>query len=156
MGKWTELARQLSEPLSDRDNSDVSAISPTEAGQSAPNVTNVTNVTSPLPHSLAVGLRRLQAMPAPGIARPEIWPEIVADALRLASEGWAQQALALGWEPLQLFGWSSERDGVAVWLAGGVPMFTADSCMVRVKAGKFRCMDSRPMPGAIPLWELGK
>jgi hypothetical protein len=112
--------------------------------------------TSPLPDSIAAGLERLRHQATPRISQPKVWPEIVADALRLSSEGWAQQALALGWEPIQIFGWSPERDGVAVWLAGGAPMFTATSCTVRIGGGAYRCMDRRPMPGAVLLWEIGR
>lgn len=118
--------------------------------------------TAPLSPSVRAGLDRLRQMPTPRIRRPSVWPEIVSDAIRLAEQGWASSALGLGWEPIHLWGVSfahggiADLEGVAVWLDGGVPMFSADYCNVRVGPGRFRCMKRRPMDGAIYLWEIGR
>lgn len=86
-------------------------------------VTNVANVTG-LPADVVAGLERLKDSPAPRLLHPERWPAVVADALRLASEGWAASALRLGWSPLDLYGavpdkhGDPEADGLATKLAG--------------------------------------
>ena len=77
-----------------------------------------------LPAACADGLRRLRSMPTPRLVRLDFWPMVVADALRIASEGWATKALALGWSTLDLFGavfdpdGGPDADGLAVKLAG--------------------------------------
>ncbi len=49
---------------------------------------------------------------------------MVADAMRVADEGWAAQALALGWSESDLFGAAIDGgadpsdDGLAAWLDG--------------------------------------
>jgi hypothetical protein len=50
-------------------------------------------------------------MAAPRGVKLQAWTETVADALRLADQGWASQALALGWTPLDLFGAVTDPDG---------------------------------------------
>src|SRR6185312_4831415 len=78
----------------------------------------------PLPEDVAKGLVKLRLMPPPRITNPVVWPEIVADAVRIADEGWAAQALGLGWEPLHLFGVEPSTDpdtwdySLAAMLAG--------------------------------------
>lgn len=109
-----------------------------------------------------MGLRRLRVMAAPHIAAPEVWPGIVEDAARLANEGWAAQALALGWSPLHLWGCSSDRggnpehDGLAVWLAGRrVLLLDETSCIADSGAGRRSIFNRHPMEDAVMLWELG-
>jgi hypothetical protein len=85
----------------------------------------------------------------------------VADALRLASEGWAQQALALGWEPLQLFGFRDDEpddcQGLAVWLVGRRALLLDEgSCMVEDGPRSYSIFNRRPMDGAVFLWEIGR
>ena len=57
-----------------------------------------------LPHGVTAGLRRLNVMRPPRLLKPDAWPVAVSDALRLARDGWAAKALALGWHELDLFG----------------------------------------------------
>jgi len=75
-----------------------------------------------LADDLRPGVRKLSTMHCPRIRRPELWDEIKTDALRIATEGWAAQAMALGWEPLQIFGYQPSDDpddfSLAVELAG--------------------------------------
>lgn len=163
MGKWTELARQLSDPSSDRDVSDNSAISPPRPAKAAPIDPNVTNDTAPMPVGIAAGLAALRTMAAPRITRPEVWPGIVADAVRLVDEGWAAKALALGWEPAHLWGCSPDKggnpdhDGLAVLLAGRqIVMLDEAAAIMESRAGTHRLFNLRPMAGAIMLWELGE
>lgn len=61
--------------------------------------------------ALFAGLERLQVMSPPKRCDPAAWLQSVGDALRLALEGWASQALALGWAPLDLFGAVADPDG---------------------------------------------
>lgn len=102
--------------------SDVSAVSTPEPGADAPNRTNCTNCT--LPADLAAGLLSLKTMACPRAVKSEAWAQVVRDALALADDGWAHQALSLGWLPLDLFGavtdpaGDPEANGLAVKLNG--------------------------------------
>jgi len=75
-----------------------------------------------LPPEIVRGLAQLAVRPVPRVRDVEAWLEIVADAQRLVTEGWAERALALGWAPRDLFGvgknHSDEFEGLAVWLCG--------------------------------------
>ena len=75
-----------------------------------PNVPIVTNFTG-VPADVLAGLRSLATAPTPRLLSPEAWPEVVADALRLAQDGWAASALTLGWSALDLFGAIASKDG---------------------------------------------
>lgn len=84
-----------------------------------------------LPEDLVTGLRLLEHLPIPPkLEQPTSWRPVVADALRLADEGWAARAVALGWSLHDLFGIGPTDDwefsGLAVWLAGRT-MVTLDS-----------------------------
>jgi len=112
---------------------------------------------------LADGLTRLRMMSPPRITRPAVWPVVVADALRLASEGWAAQALALGWEPVQLWGCSPDKggnpdhDGLAVLLCERRIVVLDDrSALIESQAGARRLFNRRPMVGAVLLWDIGR
>lgn len=154
MGKWLERAAQLQRGAKGGDNRDV--------GDNSPIVPNVPNVPGSLPSAVKLGLPRLRGMAAPRIARPEVWPQVVADAARLANDGWAAQALALGWDPLHLWGCSPDpggnvdHEGLAVWLRGRpVLLLDAHSCLVATGPRNHSIFNARPMPGAMLLWELG-
>ena len=75
-----------------------------------------------LPEPVEVGLRRLATSNPRRVPDKALWRGIVNDATRLASEGWASNALALGWSVHDLFGVgpndSAEWSSLAVWLAG--------------------------------------
>jgi hypothetical protein len=64
----------------------------------------------------------LSRMPPPKVKNCAAWFEVVQDAQRLVSEGWAERALALGWTAGDLFGVGQQDShdfaGLAVWLAG--------------------------------------
>ena len=117
-----------------------------------------------LPPEIHYGLLSLASLPAPKVARPEVWPEVVADAGRLASDGWAKQALSLGWKPLELFGCSAApggdalREGLATWLAGRrVLLLDALSCIADDGGGGRSIFYGRSvLPGGVLLWELGR
>lgn len=76
-----------------------------------------------LPADIERGLAELVRLSPPRrIARRAAWAPVVADAVRIARDGWAAQALALGWSLHDLFGIgprdSHEFAGLAVWLDG--------------------------------------
>ncbi len=142
-------------------NSAISANSSEFGGSEAPNGTNGTNGTA-LPADIRRGLVKLGSAPAPRLRCPEVWPGVVADALRLANEGWAERALALGWSAFDLFGAVAEidgdpnGDGLAVWLAGRKLLMLDELCAVSCDANGSRYYFHRPRaPGAVLLWALG-
>jgi len=109
------------------------------------------------------GLTWLENAPAPRVGCPEEWPEIVADALRLARDGWAEQALALGWTPLDLFGAVTDRradpagDGLAVKLSGRKLLAISEGFATVENGPHGRAYLHRSNnAGARPLWELGR
>lgn len=115
-----------------------------------------------LPPDIVAGLGLLQSMPAPRITRPEVWAGIVADAVRLGRDGWAAQALGLGWDPLQLWGCSpvpsgnADHDGLTVWLEGRRVLLLDDaSCIVEAAPMSHAVFNRRPADGAVYLWDLG-
>lgn len=116
-----------------------------------------------LPAACAAGLVRLSDMATPSITRPEVWMPIVSDALRLATDGWAAQALALGWTELDLWGCSpvcggnAAHDGLAVWIDGRRPLLIDEtSCMVEAGPGAHAIFNRRRSAGSVFLWDLGK
>jgi hypothetical protein len=118
--------------------------------------------TRSLPAPIQAGLEVLRSKRAPRLARPELWPGIVSDALRLAREGWAGKALALGWDPLQLWGCSPlkggdvDREGLAVCLAGRqVALLDELTAIMESQAGTHSVFRRRPTDGALLLWDLG-
>ena len=76
-----------------------------------------------LPDDLAADLRRLENLPPPRkIENADNWRSVVVDAMKLARDGWAAKAIALGWNAGDLFGIGPEDDwdfeGLAIWLRG--------------------------------------
>lgn len=124
-----------------------------------------THETSSLPDALIRGLEALTRMVPPRITKPEVWPVVVADALRLADDGWAAQALGLGWGPVDIWGCSPDvggnpdHDGLAVWLAGRrVLLLDERTCIVETGPVARSVFTRRKVPpaGAVLLWDLGK
>ena len=110
-----------------------------------------------LPPDIAAGLARLPSLPSPPLSLP-VWPDIVADALRLVNEGWAATALGLGWSPLHLWGAHLDTPGLAVWLCGRrIVLLSETSCTVADgpdRRAVFNCR--QPAPGTCFLWEYGR
>jgi len=116
-----------------------------------------------LPAPIRAGLYELLRQPCPRITRPEVWPEIIGDAVRLADEGWAAKALALGWPPLALWGCSPDKggnpdhDGLAVILARRrIVLLDERIAIIEAGAGARVLFNVRSMAGAVMLWELGR
>ena len=117
-----------------------------------------------LPADILMGLQALRDEPAPNITRPEAWDEIVADAVTLAVDGWARRALALGWDPLELFGCApdpegdDDRLGVAASLCGRqVLRLTLDAAHVTDGSTRWRLIRRDHLdPDMVYLWEYGR
>ncbi|MGI8705064.1 MAG: hypothetical protein ACR2JJ_04610 [Sphingomicrobium sp.] len=116
-----------------------------------------------LPADLRDGLRRLQSMKPPNVTRPQVWCAVVADAVRLAADGWASQALSLGWPPLSLWGCSPtiggnpDHDGLAVWLDGRRTLLLDErACIVDAGAGARAVFTRQAAMGAVLLWDLAR
>lgn len=111
-----------------------------------------------LPPTVVLGLHRLATSPPPHrVADPTLWRKIVDDALRLKNEGWATVALALGWSPLDLWGHSLDRDGLAVWLHGRPIVLIDDRHAIAIDGPERRAQFTRDragMTGARLLWEI--
>ena len=117
-----------------------------------------------LPEDILAGVRRLKSMRPPRLVTPEKWPIVVADALRLADEGWAATALAMNspWVALELFGAVTDlagdpySDGLAVWLSGR-KLLAIDEKLAVVRDGQsWAYYNRREQVGARLLWELGQ
>jgi hypothetical protein len=118
---------------------------------------------------LVSSLRDLQAMVPPAkIENAAHWRPVVADALRIAREGWAARALTLGWSVYDLWGVGPVDDwefsGLAVWLAGR-PLVRLDAdhalaggsdtfCSVFVRGGPGH--GTQPTIAPVLLWEFGR
>ncbi|MDB5583378.1 MAG: hypothetical protein JWR80_8554 [Bradyrhizobium sp.] len=120
-----------------------------------------------LPDDLREGVSRLAVMRPPRITRPEIWGEVVADALRLVQEGWASHALSLGWSGGDLFGIGPKDDwefeGLAVWLRSR-KLVMIDAATAVVMDGAKHAYFERGGPGhgrmptiaPVMLWNFGR
>jgi hypothetical protein len=150
LGKWLDLAAKLEaeDNRYDRDNR-------------ADFVPNVPFVRGEQPVTVQAGLHKLKQMAAPSIVRAVEWREVVADALRVAQEGWAHSALGLGWSELDLFGVargsdpSTEDHGLAVWLRGRrILALTAEAAIADDGPGaRSYFMPGRPLQATL-LWEI--
>lgn len=119
--------------------------------------------TEPLPPLVVAGVASLRTSPAPRITRPEIWPVIVADACRLVEHGWAAEAVALGWQPLELFGCSADPEsddyllGLAGWLNGRTIRCIFEASAIAIDGDQRAAFNrKRSHAGAIYLWEYGR
>ncbi|OYX39897.1 MULTISPECIES: hypothetical protein [unclassified Sphingomonas] len=110
-----------------------------------------------LPDVVIMGLRRLETMARPCGVDPAAWAEVVVDALRMADDGTAANAMALGWTMADLFGAVPDRESLAVWLRGRGPVFLCgDLAIVDVDATRRSCFN-RAITGGVParmLWEM--
>jgi len=158
MGKWLERARQL-EAEDVCANSVISANSP----PNGPNGPIGTGDVSPFPPAdIARGIAKLRTMAVPRGVDRQAWRVAVADAARIVTDGWLEQALAAGWTAIDLFGVEPAgsdddyRHGLAAWL-GGRPLvlLDADSAIARVDGHRSIFNRKRDRTGTVLLWELG-
>lgn len=101
-------------------------------------------------------------MNPPHLSVPAAWGRVVADAERLAVNGRAGQALALGWSLFDVWGSSPDvggnpdHDGLAVWIEGRrVLLLDERTCIVATTATQRSLFNRRDVAGAVLLWELG-
>jgi hypothetical protein len=116
-----------------------------------------------LPEDIARWVSKLRKMPCPSRVDPGHWRAAVRDCQWLCIEGWAEQALALGWTPLDLFGAVTDRrddpagDGLAVKLAGRKLLAISEGFATVENGPHGRAYLHRSNdPGARLLWELGR
>ena len=114
-----------------------------------------------LPRTIVDGLARLLIMRPPLITKPDVWPEIVADALKISEAGWATKALEAGWEALHLFGWEPSPDpdtwdySLAVIMEGWPIVDVGPEFITLRKGNASRPFKNRPRPALRKfLWEL--
>ncbi|MBV9842402.1 MAG: hypothetical protein JOY99_12885 [Sphingomonadaceae bacterium] len=121
--------------------------------------------THGLPDAVRRDLERLEYLPPPRIDNPKLWPPIVADALRLARDGWAERALALGWSINDLFGVVHDGIGYSDCLATAlrgrrVIMIDADVAVIAGSDGKAtlfsRGRHDHTGEQIMPLWQFGR
>ncbi|WP_010162585.1 hypothetical protein [Sphingomonas sp. PAMC 26617] len=113
-------------------------------------------------------LSRLSSLPPPAkIEKADNWREVVQDAQRLARDGWAASALALGWTVGDLFGVGArdswDFEGLAVWLAGrSVTLLDERLCVAGDGINRGVFVRNGPQHGVQPsvvpvmLWEFGR
>lgn len=159
MTSWRDFARKLEPDGNDRA---ISANSAKRDRFDVPNGTNGTNGTTSLPPDVVAGVTRLGDMACPRDVDPAAWSETVRDAVALAEEGWAYQALSLGWTLLDLFGAVTGRDddphadGLAVWLSGRKLRAISAIAATAVDAdGGRHCFNRPRAAGARLLWDCG-
>jgi hypothetical protein len=153
---WRDYAARA--PRDNSDNSDERALAEPEEAAFVPIVPFFTV----LPAFIREGLEKLGEAPAPRLLRPEVWPGVVADAQRLATEGWALQALGLDWSALDLFGAVTDPsgdpggDGLAAKLEGRrVLAICASFATVADADGGRSYLYRRTDPDARLLWDMG-
>lgn len=108
--------------------------------------------------SLHQALGRLQGMPCPGgLYELADWRGVLMDAEHLVQDGWAKQALALGWDMRELFGVGDSFDGLASWLCDRrVAILSTDGAICLGYDGS-RSFYRRVDPGSLTLiwnWPL--
>ena len=133
-----------------------------EAAPSPEKIARIAGIaSSPLPREVADGLVKLRMMPPSRITKPDVWPEIVANAVRTADEGWAAQAIDLGWGPHHLFGWEASAapdpwDYSLAVIMEGWPIVDVTADFITLQKGNAcRPFKNRPRPALGKfLWEL--
>jgi hypothetical protein len=157
MGKWTELAARLEREAEACDVSDISANRSVE-GANVAIVTNVTATGSPVVAVWRDALASLDPDDAPACIRPDRWRRLLLDADAFLTD-WGNQAAALGWSTIDLFGCSPgfarrlDRDGLVTGLEGRVvTMMTDTHAMIDAGDGKLWRHERRDRPGAVTWW----
>lgn len=120
---------------------------------------------SPIKSEIANGLVQLEGRRTPRGCREAEWRRIVADAKRLAHEGWAEQALALGWSMTDVFGIGPVDDwefsGLAVWLQSRSIVLLDADCAISKEGDTRHCFNRGGLghgkqPAVVPvlLWHF--
>lgn len=125
----------------------------------------VATCTKDLPLELVEGLSLLARMRPPRLRDQGAWAEVVRDAETIAADGWAEQALALGWQPLEIFGCgkrgSGDFESLAIWVAGRRVVLLDDASAIATDGPHHAVFNRRRNANtdfssrAVFLWDLG-
>jgi hypothetical protein len=116
------------------------------------------------PRSWGEALARLDPARPPCHIPPMRWGRFIDDCRRFLDEGWAAHAMALAWEPLELFGCDRimplarlDRAGL-LWLLDGRKLLalTRDTAAISALSGANLTFYRRQLEtGGVLAWELG-
>ena len=119
-----------------------------------------------IPRAWAEGFARLDPDRPPADVPPRRWQRFVDDVGRFLDDGWAAEAAALGWGPLDLFGCDRERPFARIdhagllWLLNGDRLVELDRhrAMIETRTGARQSYRRRPVAvGEVVLaWELAE
>jgi len=123
-----------------------------------------------LPDDLAGALRRLETLAPPRqLENAHSWRSVVADAMTIARDQWAANAMALGWTAGDLFGVGPRDDwefqGLAIWLDGRRLVMLDQARAIAVNAADGRAATfirggtrhgSHPTVSPVMLWDFGR
>jgi hypothetical protein len=140
-----------------------------ESGLGQPAAKAIANRTAPAVEVVAdwvAGVVRLTAMPPPRNYPEHAWQQLIVDAERFL-DGWAQQAVALGWPDWEVFGchrrapWGRIAGmGLILLLRGDeLAALTSTEAVIRTRTGARQTYRRRPHDPLDPaerclLWEL--
>ncbi len=104
------------------------------------------------PREWADGFARLDPDRPPGDVPPQRWLRFVNDVGRFLDSGFAMQAAALGWEPLDLFGCDRDRPFARIdqagllWQLNGnrLVALTADAAVIDTRSGARQTYRRKP------------
>jgi hypothetical protein len=120
---------------------------------------------SKIPREWAAGFARLDPDRPPVGVPPRGWQRFVDDCGRFVDAGWAEQAAALGWGSLDLFGCDRERPFTRIdqcgllWLLNGarVIMLAEDAAAIETPTGAQQTWRRKPSEqGGVLAWELAQ
>jgi hypothetical protein len=115
------------------------------------------------------GIKELNLYHPPGDVPPERWFQFIDDSRSFVDSGWAVKAIALGWDPLELFGCDADRPFARidrlglVWFLNGCTLvaLTAASATYETRRTGARLTlwrksaANRVMPWELPQHPLG-
>lgn len=115
-----------------------------------------------VPREWSWGVGRLLNQPEPLPLTDGRWTQAQEDAADFLHV-WGEQAHALGWDVLAIFGVSPTAPEQRVdqaglcWLLRGdkVVVLTEDEAIIELRNGVRQSFQNRPVLGQIPLWTLG-
>jgi hypothetical protein len=140
-----------------------------QSGLGQPAAKALANRTAPAVEVVAdwvAGVSRLSAMPPPRTYPEHAWHQLIVDAERFL-DGWAQQAVALGWPDWEVFGchrrapWGRIQGmGLVLLLRGDeTAALTATKAVIRTRTGARQTYHRQPSDPLHPaerclVWEL--
>ncbi len=115
-----------------------------------------------VPREWSWGVGRLLSQPEPLLLSEGRWTQAQEDSADFLHI-WGEQAYALGWDVLALFGVSPTAPEARVdqaglcWLLRGdkVVVLTEDAAIIELRNGVRQSFPNKSRHGQIPLWSLG-